>query len=51
MTVAELIKKLEGIEDKSKEIYVYSYDDVSKPSIIEETNIDDWQCQGGVLII
>ena len=51
MTVAELIKELEKIEDKDKLIYVYSYDDVSQPDYVKETDPDDIDCHGNILIV
>lgn len=41
MTVAELIEKLEKVEDKTKEVWIYSYDDWSPASSVfdEDDNI------------
>jgi len=51
LTVADLIAELEKIEDKTLVVYVYSYDDVSKPTDVKQTDKDDIDCHGGVLII
>ena len=32
MTVSELIEKLQEIQDKEQIVYVYSYDDYTKPT-------------------
>ena len=40
MTVQELIDALQKVEDKSKIIYIYSYDDYSEPTNIAEDKND-----------
>ena len=49
MTVAELIAELDKIEDKTKKIFVYSFDDWCEPSdvVVDPAYIGE----GTVLII
>jgi len=40
MSVQELINELQKIEDKTKQIWVYSFDEYSPPEVVIEDDAD-----------